>query len=367
MTSTNSRQLSLYQKQQATLLYYFSSMTYLDQIIERVRALTAFTDQTLDYAVRIERDKAMREAGWSDGDLAANWSTHAHPMLNDCLRGLLRQKSLRATEWYDISDVRGTLTGLSHFSMNWTLPEEEEKFLALSAEARVPSASLDATVEHTWTDRDMCVAWEQHKHLFPGIPKFRIRTDVEGESEKRPVRTGVYVPQDDPYGTLQFAWIGNADGALAPCETLSDLALEYLSIVGREKMWKAPSEAAKQPGRAEITDKYFDDWCRENKRMNFRNSISSRNPRAYTVRSCKWYFVELIDGEFEDDKTVTESAPAGIRCIPGDTVPRSGWWHTPAIGGEQGRKYFDKGSVFPDIKNTDWGIVFWYFERNQQE
>jgi len=366
MNKTNLPYLNPYQKQQATLLYYFSSMPYLDKIIERVRALTAFTDQTLDYAVRVERDIAMRSVGWSEGDLAANWSTHAHPMLNDCLRGLLRQKNMRTTEWYDVTGVRGTLTGMSHFSMNWTLPEEQEKFLELSAEAREPAAKLDSTVEHTWTDLDMCATWGQHRQAFPQIPKFRVRTDVEGESGKRPVRTGVYVPQDDPYGTLQFAWIGNADGALGQCETLSELALEYLSVVGRENMWKAPNESLKQANRAEITDKYFDDWCREKKKINFRNSISSRNARAYTIRPCKWYFVELIDGEFEDDQSMRESGAPNIRCVPGEAVPRSGWWYTPAIAGEPGRKYFEKGSTFPDIKNTDWGMVFWYYDAQRQ-
>jgi hypothetical protein len=46
--------LSLDQKRQAALLYYFSSIEFLDQIIERVRALVAFTDTTLDYVTRIE-------------------------------------------------------------------------------------------------------------------------------------------------------------------------------------------------------------------------------------------------------------------------------------------------------------------------
>jgi hypothetical protein len=51
------------------------------------------------------------------------------------LRARLRQKQMRATEWHDISGVSGTLTGVSHFSMNWTLPEEEEKFLELRTDA----------------------------------------------------------------------------------------------------------------------------------------------------------------------------------------------------------------------------------------
>lgn len=300
MNQTNPVSLSTYQKQQAALLYYFTSMEFLDEIIERVRALTAFTDQTLDYAVRLERDTAMREFGWSEGHLAANWSTYAHPMLNDCLRALLGQKRMRATGWYDISGVSSTLTGMSHFSMNWTLPEEESKFLELSGEATAHGVKLDTTVNHTWADLRMRSTWTQYKHLFPRMPKFRVCTDVEGESGKQPVRTGVYVPQDDAYGTLQFAWTGNTGGALDACETFSDLAREYIDIVGRERIWRAPNDAASIPGRVEPTDKYFDDWCRVYKKMRFPDYISSRNKRAFVERPCKWYFVEQIAGESED-------------------------------------------------------------------
>jgi hypothetical protein len=286
--------LSLQQIRQAALLYHFSSIEFLDKIIGRVRTLAAFTDQTLDYAVRIERDKAMRALGWTEAHLAANWSRHAHPMLNDCLRSLLYQKRMRATEWYDIAGVSGTLTGMGHFSMNWTLPEEEDKFLELSGDAVAVAVKLDTTINHTWTDGRMESSWEQYRSAFPMLPTFRIRTDVEGESGKRPIRTGVYVPQGDPNGTLQFAWTGNNGGALAPCETFSDLALEYLAIVGRDNIWRAPNEAARKQHRVEPTDEYFDDWCRETKKMQFRDSISSRNARAYVKRPCKWYFVEHI-------------------------------------------------------------------------
>jgi len=229
-------------------------------------------------------------------------------MLSDCLRALLRQKQMRATEWYDISGVSGTLTGMSHFSMNWALPEEEEKFLELREDAVGVSMKLDKTINHTWTDLGMESSWKLYHSAFPRLPKFRIRTDVEGETGKRPIRTGVYVPQDDPNGTLQFAWTGNNGGALDLCETFSELALEYLAIVGRDNIWRAPYEAARKQDRAEPTDEYFDDWCREYKKMQFRDSISSRNARAFVERPCKWYFVEQIDGEFEDDT----SAPPPI-------------------------------------------------------
>lgn len=367
MDSTPPISLNVYQKRQAALLYHFSSMEFLDDMIRRVRALTAFTDQTLDYAVRVERDRAMREIGWDEGHLAANWSTHAHPMLADCLRGLLAQKRLRATESYDISGISGTLTGMSHFSMSWTLPEEEEKFLELSGEAIGLGAKLDSTVNHTFTDLRLASSWELYKDIFPAIPRFRVRTDIQGESGKRPVRTGVYVPQDDQFGTLQFAWTGNAAGALAMCETFSELALEYLNIVGRDKLWIAPSAARRIPSRGEPTDQYFDDWCREQKKMQFRDSISSRNARAFAKRPCKWYFVERVQDEFEDDALAATETDHNIRCTPNEIVPRSGWWHSPALRGDQGFRYFERGSTFPEVRTTEWGTVLWYYEADRQK
>jgi hypothetical protein len=359
--------LNLHQKRQAALLYHFSSIEFLDAIISRVRAVAAFTDQTLDYAAKVERDKAMQAHGWAEGHLASNWSTYAHPMLNDCLRALLRQKQMRATEWYDISGVSGTLTGMSHFSMNWTLPDEEEKFLELSRDAVGLGFKLDSTINHDWTDLDLESSWDLYKSDIPKLPKFRIRTDVEGESGKRPIRTGVYVPQDDPNGTLQFAWIGNNGGALDLCETFSELALEYLAIVGRDKIWRAPNEAARKQDRAEPTDEYFDDWCRQYKKMQFRDSISSRNARAFAKRPCKWYFVEQIAGEFEDSISAPMSDADKMRCLPGAIVPRSGWWHSPAFQGEQGFRYFKQGSKFPVDSTTEWGVVFWYYDAQRQK
>jgi hypothetical protein len=115
MSRTQVVSLSPYQKRQATLLCYFTSMEYLDAIIESVRGLPAFTDQTLDYALRVERDQTMRALGWKEAHLAANWSADAHPMLIDWLRGLSAEKRLRASASYDISGVSCTLTGMSHF------------------------------------------------------------------------------------------------------------------------------------------------------------------------------------------------------------------------------------------------------------
>ena len=87
---------------------------------------------------------------------------------------------MRATEWYDIAGISGTLIGMSHFSMNWTLPEEEEKFRELSRDAVAPAFKLDSTINRCWTDLGMYWWWFLHRSEIQIFPKFLIRTFVDG-------------------------------------------------------------------------------------------------------------------------------------------------------------------------------------------
>jgi hypothetical protein len=52
-----------------------------------------------------------------------------------------------------------------------------------------------------------------------------------------PIRTGVYLPQDDPHGSLQFAWSGGRGGELRECPTFNSIGLDALSAVGRRDLW----------------------------------------------------------------------------------------------------------------------------------
>jgi uncharacterized protein YjbI with pentapeptide repeats len=59
-------------------------------------------------------------------------------------------------------------------------------------------------------------------------------------------------------------------------------------------------------------------------------------------------------------------ASSRLKGIPGDVVPQSGWWVSPALGSEQGRRYFTAGEKFPDIKSTNWGLVIWSYNSADQ-
>ncbi len=350
--------LNIHQKRQAALLYHYTSAEYLESIIAAAREWLKTADATLDQAERSERDKLMALEGWEVGDTAANWSTYGHPMLADMMRMLYKQRAERAVEKYAPPNIRFTYMGLQHFSLNWTLPEEERKFEDAATACLAAASPLDAVLRRSWDDVDFEAEWETLRGIIRPLPRYKLRSDVVGESGRIPPRTGVYVPADDPFGALQFAWTGDEAGALGSCVTFTDLAKEYCALLGRELMWRNPHDPA-----SDVTDLYFDKWC-EAKGLKVELG-HGRNPHAFTSRPCKWYFVERIEGEYEDEPAAPPTADR-LRGEPGTRVPRSGWWYTPSIKGEQGFRYFEEGSHFPDTAHTEWGAVFWQFDPERQ-
>ena len=72
----------------------------------------------------------------------------------------------------------------------------------------------------------------------------------------------------------------------------------------------------------------------------------------------KWQTTEAIKQANAKETNGIE----GLRGLPGEPVPQSGTWWTPAMPGEAGRKQFNKGDNFPDKEHTDYGAVVWYLE-----
>jgi uncharacterized protein YjbI with pentapeptide repeats len=60
------------------------------------------------------------------------------------------------------------------------------------------------------------------------------------------------------------------------------------------------------------------------------------------------------------------ASPSRLKGKPGEIVPQSGWWVSPALGNEQGRRYFEAGQKFPDTEVTNWGRVMWSYNPNDQ-
>ncbi|WP_082729566.1 pentapeptide repeat-containing protein [Burkholderia sp. FL-7-2-10-S1-D7] len=68
----------------------------------------------------------------------------------------------------------------------------------------------------------------------------------------------------------------------------------------------------------------------------------------------------------DSSEPIRPTASLRLKGRPGDVVPQSGWWVSPALGSEQGRRYFNAGERFPDIKSTNWGLVIWSYHADDQ-
>ncbi|PMS13652.1 hypothetical protein C0Z18_32335 [Trinickia dabaoshanensis] len=85
---------------------------------------------------------------------------------------------------------------------------------------------------------------------------------------------------------------------------------------------------------------------------------------ATTANSHAVEWCPVVEGSGEPSREIPSSR---LKGMPGDVVPKSGWWVSPALGGEQGRRYFKAGEMFPGIKSTDWGLVIWSHNPSDQD
>ena len=295
-------ELTLWQKKQAALLYHFASMNYLQGLQQRMNDLMEFIDPTLDLAQTQNRDSVLVDPRWGARDTSANWGRYAGPFLEDFRISVAEDIAKRAFEIYNRTGAYQCARGMSEYSMQWTTPDEEDKFNTLFRKIYSHASNIDDTMnrhQNSWKDFSFALAWQEFKGKFPQLPKFQIRADVAAETGKVPVRTGVYVPQDDPHGSLQFAWTGGGHGQLIESKTFNEIGLDALKAVGRRDLWlnkQAMFEFATSPKYESIL-----------KSDVFLNSLpeivlapAAVSRQAFTTRPCKWYYVELVNGEFED-------------------------------------------------------------------
>ncbi|HSD40071.1 MAG TPA: hypothetical protein VLC92_21405 [Rhodocyclaceae bacterium] len=363
--------LTKWQKRQAALLYHFASLDYLKGLKKLVDDFVSGVDITLDLAQQQGRDELIVNSQWGVRDTSVNFSTYGFPALQDFEKSLVKDIALRAKESYEFSGYIQCARLIGELGMGWATPGEEARFEAGMEVIGRYAAHLDNTMRRLWSDGIVFNVWGSYRAQFPRLPKFRVRTDVVGESERLPGRTGVYVPQDDPYGTLQFAWTGNKDGRLFECRAFNDLGLEAVNLLGREGLWGGDDlrllALVKQP-------KYRDAFLAEKPRMidekryladpvGVNGFISSE---GISDRSCKWYFVELIDGEFDDetqdDLANQELNHGRLRCPAGQPCPQTGYWLTPAKSDL--RRHFKQGEAMPDL-GSDYGVTIWQWDEQQ--
>ena len=360
-----------WQKRQAALLYHFASLEYLKGLKPQIDELIAWTDTVLDDRSGLDAI-GLAELNWAPSDTAANFSTHAFPALVEFQESTARDIAQRAFESYDITGAHQCARMLQEYGgqMIWATPEQAAEFKERFERIYKYASEIDYVMQRppTLDDSVFRNGWLAHKQLFPKLPKFKVRTDVESVTDAIPPRTGVYVPQDDPYGALQFRWTGGGYGELCECVTFSAIGLDVMRLLGWDSLFDIDQDALFQFSQRPEYRSVFKDYD-GNPVADAEEATYAVLEAAYTRRPCKWYYVELVNDEYEDhdgtyagtlevkDKPVQRSIPAGQPC------PRSGWWHTPARS--DSRRRFTEGEVFPAIENSDYGATFWLWDENQ--
>ncbi len=355
--NTPTYELSLWQKRQATMIYHFTSLDYLKALLPQIDALIAMAEEMLEQ--RTILDPLMTDERWGVRNTAANWSMGAFPALIAFREGILWHIGKRQDHCYGITGNDQCARMLGEFSMQWATKEQEQAFRDRVDEVYMYASRINGMTQRTWNDRTFWLVWEQIKHLFKRLPKFKVHTAIEGETGKVPPRTGVYVPQDDPNGTLQFGWTGGGTGRFAPmkvCQTFNDIGLDALKAVGRGGLWGDTAGLTKFIEHNLHRCEFFPS---DTAIVDYRVANES-----FTERPCKWYFVELLEGEFEnsDPDYMGEGPARPKRQEAGEACAHAGWWYT--VASNDAPRYFEQGQIFPAC-DTGYGITLWQWCQNQ--
>lgn len=211
-------------------------------------------------------------------------------------RGILEALALRAKKIYMPTGTTQCARGM-HETGTFAVSEEkqaryDEMFGAIANHA----GWLDGAIER-WTspmnDFEFALGWEQYAAALAPRTAYRVLMDVVCHSGEVPPRTGVYVPADDQYGSLQFGWTGEPKGALPESCTFNDLGLAAVREFGHHRLWSDGERLIvflqANIAHASLAQDSFLDLV----------SDASCTPcflarHAFTTRPCKWYFVEPV-------------------------------------------------------------------------
>jgi hypothetical protein len=327
--------LTSWQKTQATLLYEFSSISYLKEMQSSLNDLIRHVENILDLAKNQDRDAHLHSSKWDSRDTSENWSSNAWPFLKNFQLTTSRQLAERALEKYNITGTNQFERGIAEYSTQWASTEEEQKLKFLIERVASYSNNIDYTLDKNslsskWNDFNLTKTWAKFKDTQNSIPLFRIRDDILVESSKTPPRTGVYICVDDPNASLQFAWAGDTRGKLLAGKTFNALGISALNFVGRDDLW-TNGEKMLQFVLQNKNDPLLknDAFYSDSKTAVLSPSLVARN--AFTTISGRWSYVELIHGEFENDNSTSQIAHSSeIKIAGGQICTLSGYYFTPA-------------------------------------
>lgn len=356
--------LTIYRKRQAAILYHYASLDYLKGLIPLIDETINAFHRVAQTAQAQGRDALFTSKRWGVRGTSANADTYGTPFLSEFKQGILKQISDRAFEVYNrTTGAQYAAGGLREIDTGWMSDDEYKRYETAWNEAFAYASNIDDTMDRQsrWDDSLFMHKWSECQSHFEPLPKFRVRTDVQAETGRKPPRTGVYVPQDDPHGALQFAWTGGDYGALGECNTFNDIGLDVLREVGRTDLWLNHLKMRNYAQNSRFTPVFKSEEAGAYEGLDDVPEIAwgMISQLAFTTRPCNWYFVEVVNGEFDD----TPEAAAGLtdtaqrlRCEAGQPCPVGGEWFTPGV---PGLRHFKQGEVMPEVK-SDYGQTIWY-------
>lgn len=313
------------------------------------------------------RDSVLIDTRWGTRNTTENWTNNAWPFLKDLQFSLAKDIAARASERYGVTATNECFRGMSEYSLQWATADEDEKFNAAIRVVSEYAILIDQTFNDfhfsRWTDYEFAIEYQKFSAENARIPQFRVRADVTAESGKVPIRTGVYVAQDDPYASLQFAWTGNGGGKLRLANTFNELGIAALQKVGRKDLWlddEKMFEFAMQSPQSELFRPTIYMLGKEHRTF----ASGAVAEEAFINTPSKWYFVEMLNDQFEIlEQIEVEQPQAFVERISGGSVcEKPGFYFTPAVAGL--RRHFKKGEIAPEHP-SQYGKTIWQWDPSQ--
>lgn len=356
--------LSLWQKRQAVLLLRWTSDDYLQGLKSLIEGLIKGSDINLMLAESQGRDALLTNERWGVRDASTNWSTYVRSALQDFHLATLKLLAWRDQKMFGLTGATQCGRMIDEHSSLWMTPDEEAQFNASWRQLYAYASKLDDVVSPSRNLNDLSFAaeWRELSDSFRRSPhvKLVVNTSVEARTGQQPPVPGVYVPQDDPLGALQFGWPGSEDGALRSCLTLNPLGRELVSAVGRQALWhdgqKIALFASTMAKKGRITDwGVFEPGDAHDPR--WAPALLALN--TFESRPCAWYLVEAVASQHEPlDDNDESNFGERLRCPAGQMCPREGEWDTPAK--VNSRRHFKQGEVMPSV-GADYGQTIWHW------
>jgi hypothetical protein len=362
--------LTPWQKVQAAMLYYFTSVEYLQGLHKMVGDLLGgVVDPLLETAKAQGRDSVLVSELWGDRNTSQNWENNAWPFLKELQISLARDIALRSSGKYRRTSVNESLRGVAEYSTDWATPGEERVLQLALATISQYAAKYDKSVDvyqNRWNDYHFADLYPAFAGLMLKMPKFEVREDFSANTGEVPNRTGVYVALDDPYATLQFAWSAPEGIKLRAANTFNELGLAALSSVGRRSLWfdqeKMFAFATAEPNKKLLHDSVY----LAGKPY---PSLAAEAVAAHSFMSkaCRWVLVDIVPNEVEELDISAESETVQLhvpsRVASGARFVAEGYYFAPAT--LRSRRFFSKGEIAPSL-NSSYGQTFWQWDENQE-